>query len=145
MKKPITPEEFDQLVRATFSKMHPEAQMTPIVLAFPAEVIERLEAYRKEHSLDRKELIYVALEAQLDQIDEFSEEIFRLMQDPNSFHWPLADPLLCVALAFMRKTSNRWANKVDEKFGLNDDESDEERLGDRHRDQYGGRDRRGGN
>jgi hypothetical protein len=124
MKKPITPEEFDQLVRETFSKMHPEAQMTPIVLAFPTAVIERLEAYRKEHSLNRAELIYLALEAQLDQIDEFSQEIFRLMQDPNAFHWPLADPLLCIALAFMEKTSIRWADNADERFGLIDEESD---------------------
>jgi hypothetical protein len=34
------------------------------------------------------------------------------------------DPLLCIALAFMEKTSIRWANKADEKSGLTDEESD---------------------
>jgi hypothetical protein len=118
MKKPITPEEFDRLVRETFSKMHPEAQITPIVLAFPAEVIKRLEIYGKEHSLDPAEMIYLALETQLDHIDAFSEAIFRLMQDPDSFHWPLENPLMCVALAFMQKTSNRWSDKKNEKFDV---------------------------
>jgi hypothetical protein len=125
MKKPISPEEFDQLVRETFRKMHPEAQMTPIVLAIPAEVIKSLEAYGKEHSLDRMELIHIALEAQLDRIDEFSEAIFRLIQDPVAFHWPLENPLLCLALAFMQKTSDRWSDKKDEDFGLTNGHTEE--------------------
>jgi hypothetical protein len=44
------------------------------------------------------------------------------MEDPDLFEWPLEDPLLCVAIAFMRKCANRWTDKVREKLALTDDD-----------------------
>jgi hypothetical protein len=38
---------------------------------------------------------------------EFIEIAKRLRADPDSFDWPLEDPLLCVALAFNETTINR--------------------------------------
>ena len=49
----------------------------------------------------------------------------RLMQDPDSFDWPLEDPLRCVAIAFTRKLTDRVTDKAHEKRGLIDDEQDE--------------------
>jgi len=46
------------------------------------------------------------------------------MQHPDAFEWPLQDPILCVAIAFMRKLTDRWVNKVHEKFGHTYDEFD---------------------
>jgi hypothetical protein len=43
------------------------------------------------------------------------------MEDPDLFEWPLEDPLLCVAIAFMRKYANRWTDKVRERLSLTDD------------------------
>jgi hypothetical protein len=35
-----------------FGEMHAEAQITPLVLTFPPEVIERVAAYAKDHSME---------------------------------------------------------------------------------------------
>ena len=41
----------------TFDEMHAEAQVTPIVLTFPPEVIERVVAYTKDRSVKPATLI----------------------------------------------------------------------------------------
>ena len=46
------------------------------------------------------------------------------MEDPELFEWPLEDPLLCVAIAFMRKYANRWTDKVRERLSLTDDDDE---------------------
>jgi hypothetical protein len=125
MKEPDPPEEFTQILREAFSELHAEAQITPIDLEFPPEVIESVETYTKVHSLDPAMLIPLAMKAQIDRLGEFSEEVYRLMKDPDSFNWPLKDPLLCVAIAFTRKAINRWTDKAYEKYGLTDDEKDQ--------------------
>jgi hypothetical protein len=45
---------------------------------------------------------------------EFREAGERLLEDPDSFDWPLEDPLMCVALAFMLKHACRCAEKAHE-------------------------------
>jgi hypothetical protein len=52
------------LILETFNEMEAEAQITPIVLTFPDEVIEAIEIYEKANSLDRALLISVAIKAQ---------------------------------------------------------------------------------
>ena len=47
------------------------------------------------------------------------------MEDPDSFVWPLEDPLLCVALGFMLKHACRCAEKVHEKHDLGNDKQNE--------------------
>jgi hypothetical protein len=46
------------------------------------------------------------------------------MEDPDLFEWPLEDPLLCVAIAFMRKYADRWTDKVRERLSLTDDDDE---------------------
>ena len=77
----------------------------------------------KEHSLEPATLIPLAIKAQEHQSDIFCEAAARLMQDPDSFAWPLQDPLLCVAL----KHACRCAQKVHEEHDLGDDEDKDER------------------
>lgn len=46
------------------------------------------------------------------------------MEDPDLFEWPLEDPLLCVAIAFIRKCADRWTDKVRERLSLTDDDDE---------------------
>ena len=107
MKEPDPPDDFDE--------MEAEAE-TPIVLTVPWEVIESVEAYVEAHSVDRNKLIALAIKAQEHRIDQFVETTERLCDDPDSFAWPLEDPLLCVAIAFMQNRAKT--------MGLTDDEDE---------------------
>jgi hypothetical protein len=115
----------DRTILETFDEMHAEAQVTPIFLMFPPRVIERAAAYTRDHSLEPATLIPQAIKAQENQSDKFSEAGERLMEDPDSFAWPLEDPLLCVALAFMLKHAFRCAEKVNEKHDFGNDKQNE--------------------
>lgn len=89
----------------------------------PGQVIECIKTYTKEHSLDAANLIPLAMKAIHDSGgSRWIEEVELLMEDPDLFEWPLEDPLLCVAIAFMRKYANRWTDKVREKLALTDDD-----------------------
>ena len=124
MKEPGPPDDLEQTILETFDEMHAEAQVAPIVLTFPPEVIESVVAYAKERSVEPATLIPLAIEAQEHQLNEFTEAGERLMEDPDSFAWPLEDPLLCVALAFMLKHACRCAEKVHEKHDFGNDKQD---------------------
>jgi hypothetical protein len=91
MKDSDPPDDLEQTILETFDEMHAEAQIAPIVLTFPAEVM-RIEPYTKEHSLEPATLIPLAIKAQEHQLDIFFEAVERLMQDPDSFARPLQDP-----------------------------------------------------
>jgi hypothetical protein len=125
MKEPDPTDDLDQTILETFDEMHAEAQITPIFLTFPPEVIESVVAYTKDRSVEPATLIPLAIKAQEHQLDEFTEAGERLMEDPDSFAWPLEDPLLCVALAFMLKHACRCAEKVHEKHDFGDDKQNE--------------------
>ena len=124
MKEPGPPDDLERTILETFDEMHAEAQVAPIVLTLPPEVIESVVAYTNDHSVEPATLIPLAIEALEHQVDEFSEACVRLLEDPDSFAWPLEDPLLCVALAFMLKHACRCAEKVHEKHDF-DEHSDE--------------------
>ena len=125
MKEPGPPDDLEQTILETFDEMHAEAQIVPIFLTFPPEVIERIAAYTRDHSVEPATLIPLAIKAQENQSEKFSEAGERLMEDPDSFAWPLEDPLLCVALAFMLKHACRCAEKVHEKHDFGDDKQNE--------------------
>ena len=122
MKEPDPTDDLDQTILETFDEMHAEAQITPIFLTFLPEVVESVEAYTREHSLEPATIIPQAIKAMEHQLDEFSEAGERLMKDPDSFTWPLEDPLLCVALGFMLKHAFRCADKVYEKHDFRGDQ-----------------------
>jgi len=125
MKEPDPTHDLDQTILDTFDEMHAEAQIVPIFLTFPPEVIERVAAYTRDHSVEPPTLIPLAIKAQENQSDKFSEAGERLMEDPDSFAWPLEDPLLCVALALMLKHAFRCAEKVHEKHDFGNDKQNE--------------------
>ena len=125
MKEPDPTDDLDRTILETFDEMHAEAQVTPIFLTFPPEVIERVAAYTRDHSVEPATLIPLAIKAQENQSDKFSEAGERLMEDPDSFAWPLEDPLLCVVLAFMLKHAFRCAEKVNEKHDFGNDKQNE--------------------
>jgi hypothetical protein len=112
------PVETDDLIQETMREMISEAKIVPTGLEFPKEVIEAIEAYEKTHSIDRDHLIDEAFEAAKERMDESSETFARMMEDPDSFEWPVENPLLCVLIAFMRKTTQRWVEKMDKKHGV---------------------------
>ena len=125
MKEPGPPDDLEQTILETFDEMHAEAQVAPIVLTFPPEVIESVVAYTKDRSVEPATLIPLAIKAQEHQSEKFTEAGERLMEDPDSFAWPLEDPLLCVALAFMLKHACRCAEKVHEKHDFGNDKQNE--------------------
>jgi hypothetical protein len=45
-------DDLDQTILEAFDEMRAEAQIAPIVLTFPPEVIERVAAYAKDHSVE---------------------------------------------------------------------------------------------
>jgi hypothetical protein len=79
MKKPDPTDDLDQTILETFDEMHAEAQITPIYLTFLPEVLESVEAYAREHSLEPATLIPLAIKAQENQSEKFSEAGARLM------------------------------------------------------------------
>jgi len=64
------------------------------------------------------------MKATKERFEEVIETMQRYMADPDSFEWPIEDPLLCVAIAFMRSVTNWWAKKVNEEYG--EDKEDDE-------------------
>ena len=45
-------DDLDQTILEAFDEMRAEAQIAPIVLTFPPEVIERVAAYAKDHPVE---------------------------------------------------------------------------------------------
>jgi hypothetical protein len=114
------------LILEVFKEMAAEAQIVPMVLDLPDEVIEAIEAYEKAHSLNRDLLIGLAMKAQKGRIHQVSEACARFMDDPEAFAWPIEDPLLCIAIGFLLAHALRWSDKVHEQCGLDDDEDEDE-------------------
>ena len=115
---------FSPTLSSSFSELQTEARIAPLDLKFPPEVTQTVEAYTQEHFLNPANLIPLAMKAHIDRLDLVGEEVNRLMRNPASFDWPLEDPILCVTIAFMRKLTNRWTDKVHEKLGLTYDQFD---------------------
>jgi hypothetical protein len=110
------------LILEVFNEMEAEAQITPMILELPGEVIEAIEAYEKAHSVSRDRLIGLAMKAQKGRIHQVSAACARLMDDPEAFAWPSHDPLLCIAIGFLVEHALRWSDKVHEQCGLEEDE-----------------------
>jgi hypothetical protein len=128
----IPPEDVDQLREEATREMHAAALMgagTPMV--FPPEVLERIHAHEQEHSIDRNHLIPLAMKYTQGRTEEVVELMNRLLKDPEAFEWPIDDPLLCVALAFMRSSSSWITRKINEEYGEEGDgEEDDDNQAD---------------
>jgi hypothetical protein len=104
-----TPE--GQLAIAMLREMEAEAQTKPTPLRFSMEVRAAVLTYVKDHPLNINHLIPIACAAQYPRHDEFIEIVKRLYVDPDSFDWPIEDPLRCVALAFHQTLIDRLHEK----------------------------------
>jgi hypothetical protein len=49
----------------------------------------------------------------------------QFIKDPDSFEWPIEDPLMCVCLAFMRASASWIVKKINQEYG--DDGEDDDR------------------
>jgi hypothetical protein len=118
--KPDPPDDFEETVLETFHEMESEEQITMILAELPYDVIQAIEDYEIEHSINRDELLYLATVALTARTDLWCDACSQLIDTPESFTWPIEDPLLCVLIAFMREHAFRWALKVCEKYSLGD-------------------------
>jgi hypothetical protein len=105
-------EDTDEMVGDTLEEMLADAQVEPTVLKLPKEVVEVLATYEKEHSVRRKDMFALALEAQRGREKRMSAIVARLTEDPGSFRWPLEDPLLCLLVGFVHQHAIRWHEKT---------------------------------
>jgi hypothetical protein len=120
----LSPEDLKRTLEEAYLEMHAHALLgegTP--LRFPDEVRERVEAYREEHAIVLDELIPRAVAAQRRRTNRVIKTVHCLRKDPGAFKWPIEDPLLCVAIAFMWECMNWWINKVNEEYS-DDDQAD---------------------
>jgi hypothetical protein len=124
--KKVPPEDHDRVREEATREMHAAALMgagTPMI--FPPEVLERICTYEKEHSIDRNHLIPLAMKSTRERTEEIVELMNQLLKDPESFEWPIDDPLLCVTLAFMRSSSSWITRKINEEYGEEDDDDED--------------------
>jgi hypothetical protein len=115
MKTPNLP-DFEETVFETFYEMETEEQITMILAELPDDVIAAIEDYEITHSITRERRLYLATIALTGRTDLLSEAYAQLIDTPESFTWPIEDPLLCVLIAFMREHAFRWAHKVCVKY-----------------------------
>jgi hypothetical protein len=138
MKDPDSEDDFEEILRLlppgylersiqeTFKEMHTEAMSgVPTPLWLPPKVQERVLAYEKEHLIDRNGLIPAAMAAQKGRFKKVIKAVHRLREDPDSFKWPMKDPLLCVAIAFMQSCLSWWIKKVSQEYGADDEDQEE--------------------
>ena len=69
MKEFDHPQELTQILRDTFSELQTEAQIMPLDLRFPPEVLKTLQAFTRVHSLDGATLLPLAMKAHFDRMD----------------------------------------------------------------------------
>jgi hypothetical protein len=115
MKTPNLPDDFEETVLETFHEMESAEQITMMLAELPDEVIEAIEDFEITHSVDRDRLLGLATIALAGRTDLLGEAWAQLIDTPESFTWPIEDPLLCVLIAFMREHAFRWAHKVCKK------------------------------
>jgi hypothetical protein len=120
MKTPSLP-DFKETVLETFYEMETEEQITMILAELPDDVVQAIEDYEITHSVTRDMLLYLATEALVNRTDLLGDAYAQLIDTPESFTWPIEDPLLCVLIAFMREHAFRWAHKVCVKYWTPDD------------------------
>jgi len=112
----LSSEDIKRTLQEPYLEMHAAALIGEgTLLRFPMEVRERVHAYQKEHAIVLDEFIPRAVAAQIERVDEVVKTTYRLRKDPDSFEWPIEEPLLCVAIAFMRECMEWWLNKINEE------------------------------
>ena len=109
------PDDFEETVLEAFHEIESEEQITMMLAKLPDDVIDAIEEFEITHSVDRDRLLGLATIALAGRTDLLGEAWAQLIDTPESFTWPIGDPLLCVLIAFMREHAFRWAHKVCKK------------------------------
>jgi hypothetical protein len=71
---------------------------------------------RLDYKVATDRLLYLATIELTGRTDLLGDACAQLIDTPESFTWPIEDPLLCVLIAFMREHAFRWAQKVCVKY-----------------------------
>jgi hypothetical protein len=119
----LDPEDFKQTFAETWAEWVKEGKAGSIQIGFPAEVIDRV----KTLGPPSWDLIDTAIEKLLkeNRLEQAIQDLERLMDDEDSFQWPLSDPHYCLALGVFRKFNEQFfANLPEEKDESEEDEDD---------------------
>jgi hypothetical protein len=101
--------------------METEEQITMILAELYDDMIEAIEDYDTAHLVDRDRLLELATITQAGRADLLGQACAQLIDDPESFTWPIKEPFLYVEIAFSREHAFRRLTKCAKKHGLRDD------------------------
>jgi hypothetical protein len=113
--------DFQRSMRESIEEVFAEAQIVPLVVIFPDKVVAAIKAYEKEHGIDRERLFNVAMKAQRNDIDQLKQAMELFAEDPDSFEWPVENPLLCLLIGVIWKHAEHWKEKLIQEYGDEDD------------------------
>jgi hypothetical protein len=119
----LDPEDFKQTFAETWAEWVKESKAGSMQIGFPAEVIDRVNTLGPP-SWD---LIDTAIEKLLkeNRLEQAIQDLERLMDDEDSFQWPLSNPHYCLALGVFRKFNEQFfANLPEEQDESEEDEAD---------------------
>jgi hypothetical protein len=118
----IDPEEFQRLLDQIFAEWHEDANTAPLPIGFPPEVFAKLEAiFGTYPSWDLIFATFKRVNSDKQLKETFLADLQRLMDDEDSFQWPLDDPHFCLLLGHMRDYHKRFLVKLSQ-----DEDQDEE-------------------
>jgi hypothetical protein len=112
----LDPEDFKQTFVETWAEWVREGKVSSIEIGFPAEVIDSLNTLGPP-SWD---LIEEAIEKLLkeNRLEQAIQDLERLMDNEDSFRWPLSDPNYCLVLGMFRKFNEQFfANLPEDEQG----------------------------
>ena len=103
----LDPEDFKQTFVETWAEWVREGKVSSIEIGFPAEVIDSLNTLGPP-SWD---LIEEAVEKLLkeNRLEQAIQDLERLMDNEDSFRWPLSDPNYCLVLGMFRKFNEQFS------------------------------------
>ena len=117
----LDPDDFKQTFAETWTEWVKEGKVSSIEIGFPAEVIDSVNTLGPP-SWD---LIEEAIEKLLkeNRLEQAIQDLERLMDNEDSFRWPLSDPNYCLVLGMFRKFNEQFFADLPET--LDEAEEDE--------------------
>ena len=112
----LDPEDFKQTFAETWADWVKEGKVSSIEIGFRAEVIDSVNTLGPPSW----NLIEEAIEKLLkeNRLEQAIWDLERLMDNEDSFQWPLLDPQYCLALGMFRKFNEQFfANLSEDEQG----------------------------
>jgi hypothetical protein len=81
-----------------------EEQITMILAELCDDVIQAIEDYETAHLVDRDRFLELATIAQAERADLLGQACARLIDNPESFTWPINEPFLSMNPSFHENT-----------------------------------------